>query len=45
VVDDVWRLEEVEESLLLEALLAALTRARAEVAGAKKVSVFSMCNL
>jgi cohesin complex subunit SA-1/2 len=36
-VDDIWRLEEIEESLLLEALLAALTRARAEVVSAKKV--------
>jgi cohesin complex subunit SA-1/2 len=44
-VDDVWRLEEVEESLLLEALLATLTRARAEVVGAKKVSAVKPVSL
>ncbi|KAF7978768.1 hypothetical protein HWV62_44804 [Athelia sp. TMB] len=36
VVNDIWRLDEVEESLLLETLLAALSRARAEAASAKK---------
>ena len=36
-VDEVWRLEEVEEGVLLEVLLAALRRTIAEVAGSKKV--------
>lgn len=36
-VDEAWRLEEVEESVLLEVLVAALRRAKADVAGAKKV--------
>lgn len=36
-VNDIWRLEEEEESLLLETLIAALSRARAEATGAKKV--------
>lgn len=38
-VDEAWRLEEVEESLLLESLLAALTRAKVEAAGSKKVGL------
>lgn len=42
-VDDVWRLEEVEESLLLECLLAVLTRARHPTAGGKKASFFIDC--
>jgi cohesin complex subunit SA-1/2 len=41
-VDDVWRLEEVEETLLLEALLAALIKVRAEVGGAKKVGMVQL---
>jgi cohesin complex subunit SA-1/2 len=45
VVEDVWRLEEEEESLLLEALLATLTRARAEVVGAKKVGAVKPVSL
>jgi cohesin complex subunit SA-1/2 len=36
-VDEAWRLEEVEESVLLEVLVAALRRAKADVAGSKKV--------
>jgi cohesin complex subunit SA-1/2 len=41
VVGEAWRLEEVEESLLLESLLAALTRAKAEAASSKKVGLES----
>ena len=37
-VDEVWRLEEVEEGVLLDVLLAALRRTKAEAAGSKKVS-------
>lgn len=36
-VDEVWRLEEVEEGILLEVLLASLKKSKAEVAGSKKV--------
>lgn len=36
VVDSIWRLEEVEESVLLQVLVAALRRAKAESSGAKK---------
>ena len=36
-VDEVWRLEEVEETVLLEVLVAAFRRAKMEV-GSKKVS-------
>lgn len=39
-VDDVWRLDEIEESLLLEALLAVLVRAKAEASSGKKVNGF-----
>ena len=42
-VDEVWRLEEVEEGVLLEVLLAALRRTIAEVAGSKKVRLKCMC--
>lgn len=38
VVDNIWRLEEIEESVLLQVLVAALRRAKAESSGAKKVS-------
>lgn len=38
-IDEVWRLEEVEEGVLLEVLLAALRKAKAIAAGGKKVSV------
>lgn len=37
-VDEVWRLEEVEESVLLEVFIAALRRTKHEAAGGKKVS-------
>lgn len=37
IVDDAWRLDEVEESVLLEVLIAALQRAKIVAAGAKKV--------
>jgi cohesin complex subunit SA-1/2 len=37
-VGDAWRLEEVEESVLLEVLVAALRLAKEESAGGKKVS-------
>lgn len=40
VVDEVWRLEEVEEAVLLEVLLAALRKARAEAQAGKKVCLF-----
>lgn len=36
-VDEAWRLEEVEEGLLLEVLVASLTRAEKEAASGKKV--------
>jgi cohesin complex subunit SA-1/2 len=42
-VDDAWRLEEIEESLLLEALLATLARGKAEAGGTKKVSTLKIC--
>ncbi|KAF9817346.1 hypothetical protein IEO21_03487 [Rhodonia placenta] len=35
-VDEAWRLEEVEEAVLLEMLIAAIRKAKADVAGAKK---------
>ncbi|KAH9947828.1 hypothetical protein B0H21DRAFT_821509 [Amylocystis lapponica] len=35
-VDEAWRLEEVEEAVLLEMLVAVLRKAKADVAGAKK---------
>jgi cohesin complex subunit SA-1/2 len=41
-VDEAWRLEEVEESVLLEVLVTALKKAKAEVAGSKKVSSASL---
>jgi cohesin complex subunit SA-1/2 len=37
-VDEAWRLEEAEEGVLLEVFVAALARAKADVAGGKKVS-------
>ena len=36
-VDEAWRLGEVEEGVLLEVLVAALSRAKADVGGGKKV--------
>lgn len=42
VVDEAWRLEEVEESALLEVLVASLRRARIEAASGKKVSPVSL---
>ena len=43
IVDDVWRLDEVEEAVLLEVLLATLRKTKAEVAGSKKVRAMAMC--
>lgn len=40
-VDEVWRLEEVEETILLEVFVASLGKARANAAAAKKVRTFS----
>ncbi|EAU84056.2 cohesin subunit [Coprinopsis cinerea okayama7 len=37
-VDDMWRLEEVEETVLLEVLVASVRRLKAEAAAAKKVT-------
>lgn len=37
VVDEAWRLEEVEESVLLQVLVSALRKAKADATGAKKV--------
>ena len=39
VVDEAWRLEEDEESVLLEVLVASLRRAKVEATGSKKVSM------
>ncbi|KAI0795779.1 hypothetical protein C8Q75DRAFT_747433 [Abortiporus biennis] len=36
VVDEAWRLEEVEEGVLLEVLIAAIRRTKVEAAGGKK---------
>ncbi|KIL63611.1 hypothetical protein M378DRAFT_107004 [Amanita muscaria Koide BX008] len=36
MIDDAWRLEEVEEGLLLEVLVAAIRTAKAEAVGGKK---------
>jgi cohesin complex subunit SA-1/2 len=41
VVAEVWRLEEVEEAVLLEVFVASLGRAKASAAAAKKVRTFS----
>lgn len=41
-VNEVWRLEEVEEGVLLEVLLASLRRTQIEAAGGKKVSCTSI---
>ena len=38
-MDEAWRLEEDEESVLLEVLVASLRRAKAEAASSKKVSM------
>ena len=37
-VDEAWRLEEVEEGVLLEVFLAALRKTKLEAVGGKKVS-------
>jgi cohesin complex subunit SA-1/2 len=37
-IDDLWRLEEVEETVLLEVLVASLRRVKAEAGSSKKVS-------
>ena len=39
VVDEAWRLEEVEESILLEVLVAVLRKTREESASTKKVRI------
>ena len=36
-MDNIWRLKEIKESVLLQVLVAALLRAKAESSGAKKV--------
>ncbi|PCH37402.1 hypothetical protein WOLCODRAFT_84248 [Wolfiporia cocos MD-104 SS10] len=36
-VDEAWRLEEAEEAILLEMLVAVIRKAKADLAGAKKV--------
>jgi cohesin complex subunit SA-1/2 len=41
VVDEAWRLEEVEEAILLEVLVAALRKAKMDTAGAKKVCIYN----
>ena len=41
VVHEVWRLEEVEETVLLEVFVASLGKAKASAAAAKKVRTFS----
>ena len=42
VVDEAWRLEEVEESILLEVLVAVLRKTKAESAGVKKVRICAL---
>lgn len=39
VIDEAWRLEEVEEGILLEVLVAAIRRAKADAVGGKKVRI------
>lgn len=39
-VDEAWRLEEVEESILLEAFIPVLRQAKAEAASGKRVSYY-----
>jgi cohesin complex subunit SA-1/2 len=39
-VDDAWRLEEVEEAMVLEVFVASIKKALAEAAGGKKVVIF-----
>jgi cohesin complex subunit SA-1/2 len=41
-VDEAWRLEEIEESILLEVLVAAIQRAKMDIGGAKKASVHNI---
>ncbi len=41
-VDEVWRLEEVEESVLLEVFITALRRTKHEATGGKKVSDYNL---
>lgn len=46
VIDEAWRLEEVEEGILLEVLVAAIRKAKADAVGSKKVRIcifFWMC--
>jgi cohesin complex subunit SA-1/2 len=45
LVDEAWRLEEVEESILLEVLVAALGRAKEESVGGKKVCIFALISV
>ena len=42
VVDEAWRLEEVEESILLEVLVAVLRKTKEESASAKKVHICAL---
>jgi len=39
MVDEAWRLEEVEEAILLEVLVAALRKAKLDTVGVKKVRI------
>lgn len=41
-VDEAWRLEEVEEGVLLEVLIASLRRTKLEAVGGKKVSLLTI---
>ncbi|KAG6868507.1 hypothetical protein C0993_001847 [Termitomyces sp. T159_Od127] len=44
VVDEAWRLDDLEESMLLEVLVTSLRRAKAEAAGGKKGEDESVTN-
>ncbi|KAF8624731.1 hypothetical protein AX17_007062 [Amanita inopinata Kibby_2008] len=44
IIDDAWRLEEVEEGLLLEVLVAAIRKAKADAASSKKVEEETVVN-
>lgn len=42
-VDNAWRLDEVEEAVILEVFVASIRKALAEAAGAKKVCIYPCC--
>ncbi|PFH50849.1 hypothetical protein AMATHDRAFT_3582 [Amanita thiersii Skay4041] len=44
VIDDSWRLEEVEEGILLEVLVASIRKTKADAAGAKKTEEETIVN-